>query len=266
VNTKSLREAVADYFSGSEWSIAFEVGNATGAAVKRHADAVAMSLWPSRGLSLHGIEMKISRGDWQRELAAPEKAEEIHQHCNFWWLAAAKGVVKHIDEVPPTWGLLEMTEAGTLRMKRHARFQERGAGVPRSFVAGILRARDRSDADEFTRAVNRRVEERVQRAVEERTQDRRFQDTEAQKRLRLLETACKEFGVGWMADDDLCRAVAFVMKSGLCSNYAGLSDVLRALDGARKNAESAAKDIRDAVGRMGLNRGSEQSDALSEVA
>ena len=46
------------------WAFFENVPNATGYAQRRTADAVAMALWPSLGLELHGFELKISRGDF----------------------------------------------------------------------------------------------------------------------------------------------------------------------------------------------------------
>ena len=51
-------------------------------------DAVIMSLWPSRGLELHGVEIKVSRADWKREAADPAKAEAIAAYCDAGELAS----------------------------------------------------------------------------------------------------------------------------------------------------------------------------------
>lgn len=250
--TTTLRDAVAAYFSGQEWSLAFEVGNATGAGVSRHADAVAMNMWPSRGLSVHGIEMKISRGDWQRELAKPEKAEAIHRYCDFWWLAATRGVVKDIEEVPPGWGLLEMTEAGQLRVKRQAAKQERASDIPRSFVAGILRAHDRAESGEFQRAVNAAAEKRVEAAITHERASRQNQMTHAAQSLAKLIAALGEKKLEYLADEDICRAVAFVIKAGAVDTYGGILRLIDKFETAERNARWAADELRDAATQAGI--------------
>lgn len=99
------------------------VRNGTGFARNaRTADALAMSLFPSRGLHLHGFEVKISRGDWMRELRDPEKAEEIAKHCNFWWIAAPAHAVP-VEELPATWGLL-IAGGGKLKIAKQATLME----------------------------------------------------------------------------------------------------------------------------------------------
>jgi hypothetical protein len=89
------------------WAFLPQIRNGTGYAANRTADALAMSLWPSRGLHLHGFEVKVSRGDWLRELKEPAKADDFAHYCHFWWVAVPAGeeIVKE-GELPPTWGLL----------------------------------------------------------------------------------------------------------------------------------------------------------------
>src|ERR1019366_7824171 len=55
----------------------------------RTADALAMSLWASQGMYLHGFEVKVSRSDWVREIKSPEKADEIAKFCDRWWVAVS---------------------------------------------------------------------------------------------------------------------------------------------------------------------------------
>lgn len=72
----------------------------------RYADAIACSLWRSRGFWLQGFEIKVSKSDWKRELKDPAKAEEIARFCRHWWVVAPPGIVD-VDELPLSWGLLE---------------------------------------------------------------------------------------------------------------------------------------------------------------
>lgn len=117
------------------------VRNSTGyARTVRTADALAMSLWPSRGLALHGFECKSARHDWLRELGDPEKADEIAGYCDFWWIVAGgDNVVKlDTDNAPPTWGVLVPNAKGTLRVVREAKPLE-PKPLTRQFLAAVLR-------------------------------------------------------------------------------------------------------------------------------
>ncbi len=87
----------------------YEVRSETGfrSRVQRYADALVCSVWPSRGLWIAGVEMKVSRSDWVRELNNPEKSVALQRCCDFWWVAAPVGVVQ-LSELPETWGLYEI--------------------------------------------------------------------------------------------------------------------------------------------------------------
>ena len=85
-----------------------QVRNGTGfTRSPRTADALAVSTFPSRGLWLAGIEIKLYLGDWKRELANGEKAEAIHKYCHYWYVAAPEGLIPQA-ELPETWGLIEV--------------------------------------------------------------------------------------------------------------------------------------------------------------
>jgi len=88
------------------WALLEEVRDAAGWDAKRSIDALALSLFRSGGLELHGFEIKASRGDWLRELRDPEKADATAKFCDRWWLAVESADVVLDGELPPTWGLL----------------------------------------------------------------------------------------------------------------------------------------------------------------
>ncbi len=136
-----------------EWVLLPQVRDATGwAGAGRTADAIAMNTWPSRGLEVHGIEIKTYRSDWQRELKKPQKAEAIFKFCDRWWIAVPdhEGVtvecgrrqhpmiaVATPDELPPTWGLLYVSDK-RIRVGREAPKLE-PVPLTRTFVASVLR-------------------------------------------------------------------------------------------------------------------------------
>jgi len=133
-----LFQALRPFYPVREYALLPQVANATGFGANRHADAIALSLWPSRGLTLAGFEMKSYRGDWIRELRKPEKAEEVAQYCNYWWIVAAGPLVKP-DELPPAWGLMTWdAEKKALVKTKHAPLRE-AVKPDLPFIAGILR-------------------------------------------------------------------------------------------------------------------------------
>lgn len=137
MDTREVCSALRGRYSGAEWAFLTEVPNGTGMAKSRSADAIAMSLWPSRGLELHGIEIKVSRQDWLRELKDPAKAEDICRYCDRWWLAVGDPDIVRIEELPPTWGLL-IPRGKNLVQKVEAP-KLKPVEMDRCFLAGLLR-------------------------------------------------------------------------------------------------------------------------------
>lgn len=130
--------ALAKRHPAPAWAFLEQVRNGTGwARSARTADALAMSCWPSRGLELHGFEVKVNRGDWIRELREPAKAEEILSYCDRWWIVTpAKGVLQE-GELPPTWGHVVVDGRGaTVKTPAPA---WRAQPLDRIFLAAILR-------------------------------------------------------------------------------------------------------------------------------
>ena len=132
--TQLLRER----YSGREWAFVTEVPNGTGVDMTRRCDGLAMSLWPSKGLYLHGHEIKVRRGDWLTEIQDVSKSAAFSQYCHYWWIVAPLGVVK-LEELPGDWGLMCPTASGGLRAKKPAALT---TPMPpsHSLVAGIFRA------------------------------------------------------------------------------------------------------------------------------
>ncbi len=129
--------ALRTRFKSPEYALFEQVANATGFGVGRWADAVAMGIWPSRGLSLHGFEIKVSRSDWKKELAQPAKSEAIQKFCDYWHIVAPQGLIDAAD-LPPTWGLLEVTPKKKLVTRVKAPKLE-ALPVTRTFLAALLR-------------------------------------------------------------------------------------------------------------------------------
>jgi hypothetical protein len=125
--------------NGPEWAYIEKVRDAPGFDAQRTADALALSLWQSRGCELHGFEVKVSRADWRRELAQPAKAEGWCTIVDRWWVVAPRGVVPR-DELPATWGLMETGTRGLVVSKQAPLLRETRLPIDRGLLVPILRA------------------------------------------------------------------------------------------------------------------------------
>ncbi len=124
--------------NGRRYAVAAQVRSHAGFDARRTADYVAMDLWPSKGLLLHGHEIKVSRSDWLTELKHPEKSAEFIPYMNCWWLVVSDRSIVHDGELPAGWGLMAMN-GPYLRICKHAKRREAKPLTP-SRLAALLRA------------------------------------------------------------------------------------------------------------------------------
>lgn len=106
------RKVSEDRGNGPATVIVPQVRSDAGFDARRTLDAVALSLWPSRGMRLHGYEIKCSRSDWLNELKNPAKAEEFATKLDFFSIVIADRNMIEPGELPETWGLLARSKNG----------------------------------------------------------------------------------------------------------------------------------------------------------
>lgn len=193
-----LMRCLRSRFGPPAYALLTEVPNATGFAKSRSADAVAMSLWPSRGIELHGFELKVSRSDWQRELADPSKAESICQFCDRWWLVVSDRSIVKDGELPPTWGLLAKNGDG-LKIVTPAP-QLSPQPITREFLAALLRRVSEQTVTKVdVDAAERKGFERGKAAAKSGTNEQRLEHENAilMKAMKAFEEASGLKINGW---------------------------------------------------------------------
>lgn len=124
--------------NGQRYACAAHVRSHAGFDARRTADFVAMDLWPSRRLLIHGHEIKVSRSDWLRELKAPEKAAEFIPYVNCWWVVVSEARIVRPGELPDDWGL--MVAQGSLAVVKRQAPKRDAKPMPPSRLAALLRA------------------------------------------------------------------------------------------------------------------------------
>ena len=227
----------------------FEVANGTGATSRRYADAVAMNLFPSRGLGIHGFEVKISRSDFQTEIKNPEKAEEIAQFCDRWWIVAPKDMIRP-DELPEAWGLIEAN--GSLREKKQAK-QLEPKPLTKPFFAALARRAHQVNESEIETIVEGRLE-----SLRKTVEDERIKMIEARDKFQndhykaekydeifaALERLKNETGInileGYKGHEPFLKAAELVKRTGVLQTYSGVVGIKNLL---KKNLEEFEKAI-----------------------
>ncbi len=135
--TSTLEEMIDKRFPAPGWCVLWEVANGTGWKTRRHADAVAIGIWPSHGYAIHGVEIKRTRSDLMREFKDPSKADAVGKYCDHWWLVLADAKIADGVQLPTSWGVLAPKDQ-LLRVVKKAPTLKPKA-VDRSFFAALVR-------------------------------------------------------------------------------------------------------------------------------
>lgn len=213
ITSADLAAELRSRYCRPEWHVEEEVTLAG-----RRLDVVAFNLWGARSYRTVGFELKVSRGDWMRELANFQKAGEWIAVVDEFFVVAPGGIVRP-DELPVGWGLLEL-RGSRMFTKAHPQVQ-RGTTLPREVVARfftrILGALDaaRHESEAKDRAVTWQVRDEIRAEVMKEMADRghpELQDAKikAEKYDKLL----AEFNIDrWYGDELLKRAVRLLQMN-----------------------------------------------------
>lgn len=171
-----------------EWVFLSQVRNGAGYVANRTLDGLALNLWPSRGMEIHGFECKSYRGDWLKELKNPQKADDVMACCDRFWIVASDDVVKK-EEVPATWGWIKPLGKGLRTVVEAALLSP--VKVDKSFLAAILKR-----ALDYTipkGEVALQIRNAEAKGREEGRKDAERDLTRATRDLESLQGAVKEF-------------------------------------------------------------------------
>ncbi len=187
VTSADLMEAIRARCSPPAWAVFEQVGNSTGGQCKRWADGIAVSIWPSRGLEIHGFEIKVHRSDWLRELRDPKKADPLQAHCDRWWIVVPDKSVVSLDELPPNWGLLQLAGKQLRSVVPAPNLEPKP--LSRGFVAALLRRAYENQEALCNEAKKKGFAAGAQRGPE--VHERKLSNTE--RKLQNLQETVDEF-------------------------------------------------------------------------
>lgn len=241
--------ALRGRFPAKEYALLPQVRNGTGfARDPRTADAIAVSLWPSRGIWAHGFEFKDSRTDWLKELKQPEKADEIGKHCAFWSVVVSESGIVKDAELPPMWGLMLASSSGVKVLRPAPRREAQEPGW--LFAASVLRAAVEVVTDET--AITKRVQEAKSKGREEAQKANESimarQDEQHKNEIGRLKREIADFEAAsgikietWrhIYGDNLKigQAVNLLLRGGLKEEIVAFEAALRRIDGIRNVAD-----------------------------
>lgn len=240
MTSADIRAALRARFTSPEWAIFFEVGDGTGAQHRRWADAVAMNLWPSRGLSINGFEIKVSRSDWRSELKNPAKSEPVQRYCDYWWIVAPAGIVPK-EELPDTWGLFEVSPSGKIKQVVAAP-KLAPKPVTRPFMAALLRRAGQVEEDDIRKAVAAKTEnirEEFRKSFERDLDVRTRRYKEVHEKTMAIKKATGIDLLNWTPTEEVASAIKFVLSVGAFDTYNGIDRMRNSLRSALDRIDNA---------------------------
>lgn len=252
----AVHAAIARRFDPPQWATFFEVRNDAGFDGRRTADAVAMNTWPGRGLSVEGIEVKISRSDWLREMRDPAKSEPVLRFCNRWWLATYDDTIAKIEEIPDNWGLLVLRGKALVQVKKAPSLKP--VPLDRGFVAMLLRSATKGFVPQSR--VDEIVQEKLEAHVKSHRSSADWQMERNATELRSLRERVEAFekasGVeitqrynyGDLADPSKLGAAVRAILSGSTKGMPGH------LVQAKNLVTAVAKDLQDTIDALAACR------------
>ena len=262
------------------WVVVEEVGNATGSAHSRYADAVAIGIWPSHGYAIHGFECKQSREDLKKELIDPTKADAIGKYCDYWWLVLSDKKLMDGFAIPEAWGVLyksgQVLKVGKKAPKRDASPISRGflAAAIRRVTGGWIPKREHEEYKANARELARKEIEQERKYKRDDVEfqfeelKRAVQTFERLSGIKLTRDSAVE-GAAWPIGDwqirDLAPAVEIVVKARDITHRKDAHDKLERL--VEMELEHMDRRIENATWAMTAYKGAKfQLEALRQEA
>lgn len=212
LTSNDLLDAVRSRYAPPEWHCEAEV-----TLGGRRLDVLALNMWGARRYCVVGFEIKVSRGDWMRELAAFHKAEEWVRVCDAFYVVTPPKLVRS-DELPDGWGHLELCGSRMFTRRIAARQNPVPTTLPREVAARFI-TRLVQEREQFRRQTENdlqmEITERARnRAREEITREQTNADAALLRKAELYDKLVTALGLGtdWRPEDRALRAAKLLAK------------------------------------------------------
>lgn len=236
----NLVQRMRNHFAAPEYALFLEVMATTGFGASRRTDAVAISLYPSRGLMVHGFEFKESRSDWLRELKDTTKAEEMFGFCDHWWLVVSDPAIVKDGELPEPWGLIVPRGDGLYAKKKAPKLEPKS--LTRGFIAALARRANEGAheaIEDRVRQATRQVRQDADRDIERARNDHNGRHADLFKRVKEFEQASGiDISKGWPGGEKIGAAVKIVLDGGLKEQGWKAAQAMNLVNACQKNLQA----------------------------
>lgn len=249
--TKDIIQALRTKYSAPIYAFLTNVGNSTGYACNRYADAIAMCLWESRGLEIIGFEIKVSRTDWLKEMKKPSKADPIANYCDSWYLVLGDKDILRFGELPMSWGLMVPHTKSELKVVKESKRNLKPKPLDKNFVAAVLRrTTEQLLPDSQLRGEYNRGYEEGEKTGKESAKDKLEWE---KRRIKQLEKNIDDFekasGIRindmWQKPNKIGEAVKSVLDGSYMNELKLLEDLQRRAQSCVESIEIEIKKHKD---------------------
>jgi hypothetical protein len=240
-----LCAAIKERYPLPEWHCEAEV-----TIERRRLDVVALNMWTTRRHGIVGFEIKVSRGDWLREIANFQKAEGWLAVCDTFYVVTPPKLIKS-DELPDGWGHLELC-GSRMMTRRNATPREPSATLPRELAARFLN-RMATEVEHTKRNVRYQVREEVRKEIEASVRQKleeRFAGElktatdDARQFHQLIEALGLKYE--WKPADRAVRLAKLLGKLNADRNLIGaIEDMLRKIEAPLQSLKDVAAVLSD---------------------
>ncbi|SDQ99338.1 MmcB family DNA repair protein [Pseudovibrio sp. Tun.PSC04-5.I4] len=231
MKSEDVIAALRTTYCQPKWALFTEVVEGLGFASRRRADAIAVNMWESGGFEIRGFEVKVSKADLRNELKDPSKAEAISQYCDTFILATPKGLTKD-EELPESWGVLEVSDSGSVRIKKQPQRNKNPVELSREFFASLCRSSAKSAEVELEALVRNRVlkvkEKHAQQVNAELERRQGYDSRKVEQFEQLFSNLSQTLGQDasrLVHDENFLTAVAAVHALGVSQTYSGIGRI-----------------------------------------
>jgi hypothetical protein len=237
MTAREIRKLLKARYLYPEWVFLEEVGDGTGVNLHRHLDVVVMNLYPSKGFSVFGIEIKVNRSDLLKELKKGDKSDAVARYCDRFYLAVPRGLLKDTDDIPIMWGVMECFEGGVKLKKQAGVIEQETSMLQRGFVAAMLRALARNSANEIREEFDKGLKEERSRLEKDLKANWEMELSRWREDADRLAVILNKAGIDlrWFDDEKLAR---YLRLANSMSDY-DFKDLERAIHNCEKKLHEA---------------------------
>lgn len=232
----------------TQYALMAEVSDAAGFNRSRSADFVAVGLWPSRGLAIEGFELKSYRSDWLGELKKPEKAENIFQYCDMFWLLTTDETIAKIEEIPATWGWMCIKGNKIFIKKQAPKLTPKPCS--KNFIATMLKRANDKTQYVHVESIEDKINEAYERGKKEAERSNSYTESRNKDLTRIIDEFEETSGIQlrhnfYDAPKKIGTALKLLVDLGETSVIDSLNRIKEQNEKTNKKIETALLELQE---------------------